>query len=279
MELTENGSLLQTIFNSAFNGIILMKCSHNATGTVVDFEIILANAQISRWLGDKDFNGKRFSEAATALGGGILEKFVTVAETGIATSFEHLYQNGSEAYWIRFKVAKELDLLIVTTEDITEQKQAELSLREALETAEKQRRLYDSITNNTPDLVYVFDLDYRFSYANKALLAMWGKTAEDAIGYGLRENGYEEWHAQMHEREIDEIVATKKSIRGAVSFPHAELGRRIYDYILVPVLNEDGQVEAIAGTTRDITDIKNVEEKLQQSEMRVRNMINHRPLY
>jgi PAS domain-containing protein len=106
---------------------------------------------------------------------------------------------------------------------------------------------------------------------------MWGKAAEDAIGRGFRENGYEEWHALMHEREIDEIVVTKKSIRGTVSFPHAELGNRIYDYILVPVLNEDGQVEAIAGTTRDITEIKRVEDKLQQSENRLRNMIDQTP--
>lgn len=90
---------------------------------------------------------------------------------------------------------------------------------------------------------------------------MWGKSAEDVIGKGLRENGYEEWHAAMHEREIDEVVASKKSIRGTVSFPHAELGKRIYDYIFAPVLNEKGEVEAIAGTTRDITEIKLAEEQ------------------
>jgi len=166
---------------------------------------------------------------------------------------------------------------VVTIEDITEQKHTEIILKKALNAAERQKRLYDSITNNTPDLVYVFDLNYRFSYANKALLTMWGKSAEDAIGYGLRENGYEEWHAAMHEREIDEIITTKKSIRGTVSFPHAELGSRIYDYILVPVLNEAGQVEAIAGTTRDITDIKHAGEKLQQSKARLSNMIDQTP--
>src|ERR1700761_4337880 len=92
---------------------------------------------------------------------------------------------------------------------------------------------------------------------------MWGKNWDDAIGKGLRENGYEEWHAQMHEREIDHVVATKASVRGEVSFPHAVLGKRIYDYILIPVLNEQGEVEAVAGTTRDITERKNHEQQLQ----------------
>ena len=207
----------------------------------------------------------------------ILDRLILVAENGITAIFESCYEGQGIKHWFRITAVKQAEMLVVTTEDITERKQAEIKLSNALEVAEKQRRLYYSITNNTPDLVYVFDLEYRFTYANRALLAMWGKTEETAIGLGLRENGYEEWHAQMHEREIDEIIATKKSIRGAVSFPHAELGRRIYDYILVPVLNDDGEVEAIAGTTRDITDLKNVEEKLQQSETRVRNMIDQTP--
>ena len=146
--------------------------------------------------------------------------------------------------------------------DITEHKRIENALREAREQAERQKRVYETITSGTPDLMYVWDLGYRFTYVNSALLAMWGKTWDDAIGKGLRENGYEEWHAQMHEREIDQVRATKKPVRGEVSFPHATLGKRIYDYILIPVLNEAGEVEAVAGTTRDITDRKDWEEKL-----------------
>lgn len=157
-------------------------------------------------------------------------------------------------------------------DDISERKQTEEALREAKERSEQQKRLYEAITSGTPDLIYVFDLDYRFIYANDALLSMWGKTWDNAIGKGLRENGYEEWHALMHEQEIDEVRATKRSIRGEVSFPHATLGRRIYDYIFTPVLDERGAVEAVAGTTRDITDIRNAEMAVSESEERFRNM-------
>jgi PAS domain S-box-containing protein len=149
--------------------------------------------------------------------------------------------------------------------DITESKHAEEALREAKERAEQQKRLYETITSGTPDLMYVFDLNYRFAYANSALLSMWGKTWDNAVGKGLLENGYEPWHAEMHEREIDQIKATKQPVRGEVSFPHATLGRRVYDYILTPVFNEHGEVEAVAGTTRDITERKLWEQKLQDS--------------
>ncbi len=156
--------------------------------------------------------------------------------------------------------------------DITERKRFEEALKETRDDSEQQRRLYETIMSATPDLVYVFDLNYRFTYANKALLVMWGKTWNTAVGKGLRENGYEEWHAQMHEREIDHIIATKQSVRGEVSFPHATLGTRIYDYILIPVINENGEVDAVAGTTRDITDIRKAEGAVAESEDRFRAM-------
>jgi PAS domain S-box-containing protein len=154
--------------------------------------------------------------------------------------------------------------------DVTERKQAEDALTVAREDSERRKRLYETITASTPDLIYVFDLNYRFTYANEALLKMWGRNWDQSIGCRLLELGYEPWHAEMHEREIDEVVRTKKSIRGEVFFPHATLGRRSYDYIFVPVLNEAGEVEAVAGTTRDITELKSFEEALKESEAKFR---------
>ncbi|TCD11046.1 PAS domain S-box protein [Pedobacter frigidisoli] len=153
--------------------------------------------------------------------------------------------------------------------DITERKLAEESLKESREILEQQKRTYETITAGTPDLMYVFDLGYRFTYANRALLEMWGKTWDEAVGKGLLENGYEPWHAEMHEREINSIKATGKPVRGEVSFPHATLGIRLYDYILNPVFDEHGEVVAVSGTTRDVTDRDQWERQLKESAERL----------
>jgi len=145
--------------------------------------------------------------------------------------------------------------------DVTGRKRTEEALQKARDEAEQRKRLYEIVTANTPDLVYVFDPAYIFTYANPALLTMWGKSWDEAVGKRLSENGYEPWHAEMHEREIDQVISTKKPIRGEVAFPHATLGRRVYDYIFSPVINADGNVEAIAGTTRDITELKENEQR------------------
>ena len=158
-----------------------------------------------------------------------------------------------------------VDGILVFVFEVTGMMNVQKELREAREESDQQKRIYETVTSTTPDLMYVFGLDYRFIYANSALLSMWGKTWENSVGKGLLENGYEPWHAELHEREIDQVKATKQPIRGEVSFPHATLGNRVYDYILTPVLNELGEVEAVAGTTRDITERKKWEEELANS--------------
>lgn len=128
---------------------------------------------------------------------------------------------------------------------------------------EQRKRFYETFLSHTPDLAYVFDLNHRFIYANTVLLKMWGKTWDEAIGKNCLELGYEPWHAEMHDREIEQVIATKQPLRGEVPF-NGTFGRRIYDYIFVPVLGPDGEVEVIAGTTRDVTERKEHEDRLQQ---------------
>jgi PAS domain S-box-containing protein len=148
--------------------------------------------------------------------------------------------------------------------DVTARKHVEAELARVTVESERRKRLYETILANTPDLAYVFDLNHRFTCANEGLLRMWGMTWDVAIGRNCLELGYEPWHAEMHDREIEEVKATKKPIRGEVPFA-GTFGRRIYDYIFVPVLGPTGEVEAVAGTTRDVTERKQMEDELRRT--------------
>jgi PAS domain S-box-containing protein len=141
---------------------------------------------------------------------------------------------------------------------------------------QRRERLYEAILSATPDLVYVFDLQHRFVYANAVLLKMWNRTWDDAIGKNCLELGYPDWHAEMHGREIEQVKSTKRPIRGEVPF-NGSFGRRMYEYIFVPVLGPDGEVEAVAGTTRDVTERKQFEDELLASEQRFRTITNAMP--
>ena len=96
---------------------------------------------------------------------------------------------------------------------------------------------------------------------------MWGRTWDEAIGKNCLELGYEPWHAAMHDREIEQVIATRQPVRGEVPFNGA-FGRRFYDYLLVPVIGASGEVEAVAGTTRDVTERKQLEGSLIDADRR-----------
>ncbi|MBW8684777.1 PAS domain-containing protein [Chitinophaga rhizophila] len=173
---------------------------------------------------------------------------------------------------------------IATSIDVTEQvmyrqqlEKSEHQYRLAKSEGEKLKRLYEAVTGNTPDLVYVFDLNHKFTYANPTLLAMWGRDLQEAIGRGVREVGYEGWQANIYEQEINRVIITKQSANGTYSFVHKDLGERTYDYLLAPVLNEIGEVEAIAGITRDVSEQKVAEEALKKSEQHLETLRNAVP--
>lgn len=98
-------------------------------------------------------------------------------------------------------------------------------------------------------------------------MKVWGKSWEEAIGKTCLELGYPDWHAAMHDREIDQVIATRVPVRGEVPFA-TTFGERIYEYILVPVIGPGGEVEAVAGTTRDVTEQKVIEQSLRADEER-----------
>ncbi|TDQ11221.1 PAS domain-containing protein [Pedobacter metabolipauper] len=266
-----NGEELHKIILNAPIGICILK------GKDLVYELV--NPAYQRILPGRKLLNRRIFEAFPELANTQIEEAMRhVFETGIPYEVNNLlipvaeYEGGqtrNRYFTFSFQAWRngniEIDGIVNTVHEVTENIKVQNDLRDAREMADQQKRVYETITSGTPDLMYVWDLNYRFTYANAALLTMWGKTWETAIGKGLRENGYEEWHAAMHEREIDQVRATKTTVRGEVSFPHAILGKRIYDYILIPVLNEAGEVEAVAGTTRDVTERKQMESALAQS--------------
>jgi PAS domain S-box-containing protein len=140
-----------------------------------------------------------------------------------------------------------------------------------------RHRLYETILSGTPDLIYVFDLQHRFIYANAALLEAWDRSLPGVIGKTCLDIGYPDWQAAMHDSEIDRVVATKQSIRGEVPFKTLH-GERIHDYIFVPVIGAGGEVEAIAATTRDVTSLKQAEHLVAGQAHALELMVQGAPL-
>ncbi|MGD0297460.1 MAG: ATP-binding protein [Bryobacteraceae bacterium] len=126
--------------------------------------------------------------------------------------------------------------------------------RRGAEEIERQWRLFDTALSHSPDSMYIYDLDQRFIYANQALLAHWQKSLDEILGKSLRELGYPSDLAAATEAQLNRVIQDRVAVRNKASWKDASGRERQYDYALVPVLSEAGDVEAVAGSSRDITE-------------------------
>jgi PAS domain S-box-containing protein len=152
--------------------------------------------------------------------------------------------------------------LVGIIEDITERKQAETALRQ-------QWHAFDTALSNTPDFTYVFSLDGCFTYVNRALLSLWQKPLEEAVGKNFFDLGYPPDLAERLQCQIQQVIQTREPVRDHTPFTGPTGETRHYEYIFVPVFAAGGRVEAVAGSTRDITERTYTEAALRTSEERL----------
>jgi PAS domain S-box-containing protein len=144
--------------------------------------------------------------------------------------------------------------------DITARKEVESALRQ-------QWLTFDTALSNTPDFNYIFDLEGRFLYVNRARLRMFQMSLEQVVGKTFFElPPYSRERAEKFYAQIQQVIRTKETVRDQSPDTGPTGVTRQYEYILVPVLSADGEVEAVAGTTHDITDQKLVEQALRESQ-------------
>ncbi|TLD71214.1 PAS domain S-box protein [Phragmitibacter flavus] len=279
-ELRVSEERFRTLFESIDEGFCVIEVLFDGEGRPVDYRFEQANPAFEEFTGLRGVLGRTALELVPDLEPFWVETYGRVAMSGMAVRFEQEAKPMNrwfEVHASRIGGSGSRRVAIVFN-NITHRKQVETALGQLTRESDQQRRLYETVLSNTPDLVYVWGLDHRFTYANEALLKMWGRSRGDAIGKHCLELGYEPWHAEMHDREIDHVVATKHSVRGEVPFVHETDGLRDYDYILVPVLGDDGEVVAVAGTTRDVTERKRSEKAVQLRTAQFETLLNQAPL-
>jgi PAS domain S-box-containing protein len=153
-ELLKNKILLEAVFDSTSNSIAVQKPVYE-DGAITDYDIILVNRAFVKLLDGRDPVGSRASEfLPEGIRPGLFEKFNTVMKTGIATDFEQQFSGLNQPGCYRIGAKKVMDLLIVTSEDITARKQYEDKIH-------KQANFIQQITEVIPDIIIVTELPSR----------------------------------------------------------------------------------------------------------------------
>jgi PAS domain S-box-containing protein len=148
--------------------------------------------------------------------------------------------------------------------DITERKRMEEALRES---EEKFRTFMETAS----DLMHISDKDLNFTYVNQAMARSLGYSKEEMIGMNISQIIKKEVAQNDLKRNIEELA--KKGELSFESVRVAKDGTEIHGELkTVAIFDNDGMFSGTRGVFRDITERKQAEERLQESESRYRTL-------
>jgi PAS domain S-box-containing protein len=158
--------------------------------------------------------------------------------------------------------------VVMHVQDITERKKTSEQLA-------RQTAIWNSALTSITDLVFVFDRDARFQYANRALLELWGLDLSSVLGKRCEELGYPPNVAATVEGDVGRAIAERKPIANQVAYTSPTGVSGIFEYVLSPIIEADGSVEAVAGSSRDVAERNAAQEALRESGERLTDLANN----
>jgi PAS domain S-box-containing protein len=133
-----------------------------------------------------------------------------------------------------------------------------------------QSRFLEATVSSIPDFVYAYDPQRRFAYANPAMLALFGLSAEEVLGKTFADLGYPADLAARLNGHIDRVLRDGVTIEDEVFYRSPTGYGAYFDFRWGPVRGEDGSVELVVGVSRDTSERRSFEAALRKNEARLR---------
>jgi PAS domain S-box-containing protein len=162
-----------------------------------------------------------------------------------------------------------INAVVINYRDITEGKQTEEALRE-------ERNLLRTLIDNIPDRIYVMDSQGRKTLSNTAdWQASGGKTMEDVIG----KTDVDTYPPELAEEFWQHDRAVLDSGQAVINYEEPGLdteGNRVSILTTkIPLRDSEGKVVGLVGIGRDITERKQVEERINDLLAFNGKILNH----
>ena len=262
--LRESEERYRKLFEEARDGIflgdaetgVIVDCNYEATNLVGRDKSELIGQHQTILHPPHEGNG-RFSETFQRHLG---ESEGHVLETQIITSTGEIKEVAIKANLLHASGRK---LLQAMFRDITEQKQAELALRESEER-------YRNLSEQSTDAIYITTREGGLLYANQSFLDLFGYTRKE-IGAMKAQKMYVNPEDRL---TFQQEIEKKESVRDFEVMLRKKDGAEMDCLIAATVRRaDDGTILGYQGIIRDITERKRMEEALRESEEKYRTIL------
>jgi len=215
---------------------------------------------------------RRLSTTATAIAAGDLQQEVCPASehdvlgnafhsmtVQLRENFEKIQQEVAE----RTRAQEELQQLNEELEQRVEERTAEIA---------RQKYILDSFMANVPDSIYFKDRDCRIIQGNKAYSDLLNVDEPDQMIGKSDFDFFPEKQAQSKYDQEQQIIRTGKPL---LDLEESDAGGRWVLTTKMPLRDEHGEIIGTFGVSRDITEMKNAQQQLEEANAEIQ-MLNKR---
>jgi PAS domain S-box-containing protein len=142
----------------------------------------------------------------------------------------------------------------------------------------RERDLLHTLLENIPDRIYFKDRESRFIRINRALTVLFGlNSAEQAYGK-TDADFYGQEHAGDALRDEVRVMETGNPLLGKVEFENLADGRKSWSLTTkLPLRDRQGRIMGTCGISREISEMKEMEEQLETERNLLRAVIDNLP--